>query len=248
MSAGLLPDPTAEGLAPEGLPILETPPLAPPRVNLLPPEIAAQRAVRKLAAALAGAVVLCAAAVGGGYAYAGAGEDAARADLATAQSVQAGLQRQQRALAPAQQTQTQIQAAQAALGAAMGNEVLWSRYLDQLRLSRPEGVRFATVNLTPSATTGATPSATTGGSGGAGTGAGAGAAVPGAIATITITGKARSQPDVAALLDVLAQIKGFTGVYLTSTDGDAATGVVSYTVTAAVTPEALSHRYTGGGS
>jgi Tfp pilus assembly protein PilN len=70
--------------------------------------------------------------------------------------------------------------------------------------------------------------------------------VPGAIATITITGKARSQPDVAALLDVLAGIKGFTNVYLTSTDGDPASGVISYTVSAGVTQEALSHRYTEG--
>lgn len=243
MSAELLSDPTAPGLVPDGLPLLEMPAVAPtPRVNLLPPEIAAQRAVRKLAAVLAGAVVLCAAGVGGGYAYAGSGEAAARADLASAQAVQAGLQRQQHALLPAQQAQTQIQTAQAALAAAMGNEVLWSRYLDDLRLKRPDGVRFSSVKFDPTSTTSGT--AATSSSGGATTAT----AAPGAIATLTITGKASSQPDVATLLDQLAQIKGFTSVYLTSTDRDATAGVITYTVTASVTAEALSHRYSVGGS
>jgi Tfp pilus assembly protein PilN len=223
-----------------------------PRVNLLPPEIAAQRAVRKLAAALAGAVVLCGFAVGGGYAYAGLGESSAKADLATAQNVQAGLQRQQRALAPAQQAQTQIQAAQAALAAAMGNEVLWSRYLDDLRLKRPDGVRFSQVKLDPTTGTSGTGTTTSGSAGTTTTTSGSGTATPGAagaIANLTVTGKARSQPDVAVLLDQLAQIKGFTGVYLTSTDGGTTPGgTITYTVTAGVTQEALSHRYAVGAS
>jgi Tfp pilus assembly protein PilN len=239
MSTGLLPDPSLEGLIPEGLPILDSPSVAlAPRVNLLPPEITAPRAVRKLAAMLAGAVVVCAVGVGGGYLYAGSGEGKARSDLASAQAAQAGLERQQRALLPAQQAQAQIQSAQAALAAAMGSEVLWSRYLDQLRLTRPDGIRFTQVKLDPTTATG--PSA-----GGSTTST----TVPGAIATLTITGKASSQPDVADLLDQLAKIKGFAGVYLTSTDGDTTSGgVVSYTVTASVTADALSHRYVVGGS
>jgi Tfp pilus assembly protein PilN len=194
---------------------------------------------------LAGAVVLCAVGVGGVYAYAGSGEGKARSDLASAQAVQAGLQRQQRALLPAQQAQTQIQAAQAALAAAMGNEVLWSRYLDQLRLQRPDGVRFTQVTLTPA--NGASGSTSTGGST-ASSGSTTSTAAPGAIANLTIAGKAVGQPDVAALMDQLALIKGFTAVYLTSTDGDAKTGLVSYTISASVTADALSHRYTVGGS
>ena len=245
MSAGLFPDMDHAAVA-EGLPILEAPVMVPaPRVNLLPPEIEAQRAVRKLAAGLVGVVVLCAAAVGGGYAYAGLGESSARSDLATAQSVQTSLQRQQRALAPAQQAQNQIQAAQAALVAAMGNEVLWSRYLDDLRLKRPDGVRFSQVKIDPATGTGATGASAPAPSG---SGSTTSTVTPGAIATLTLTGKARSQPDVAVLLDQLAQIKGFSGVYLTSTDGGASAGTITYTVTASITPEALSHRYAVGSS
>jgi Tfp pilus assembly protein PilN len=236
-----------EGVDPTGLPLLEAPVEVPaPRVNLLPPEIAEQRAVRRMAAGLAGGVLLCAVAVGGGYAFVGRGEAAAHADLAAAQSVQSTLQRQQRALLPAQQAQAQMQAAQAALAAAMGNEVLWSRYLDDLRIVKPEGVRFTQVKLDPTSGTGTT--GTTGASSSSGSTSSAGTATPGAVATLTLTGKARSQPDVAALLDQLAQIKGFDGVYLTSSQGDTSSGTLTYTVTASVTPDALSHRYTLGGS
>jgi Tfp pilus assembly protein PilN len=244
MSVNMIKD--EEAVDPGGLPLLDSPlALRAPRVNLLPPEIAEQRAVRRLAAALAGGIVLCAVAVGGGYAFIGRGEASAQADLMAAQSVQASLQRQQRLLQPAQQAQAQMQAAQAALAAAMGNEVLWSRYLDNLRIEKPDGVRFTQVKLDPTTGTGASGSSATASSSAGST---TSTATPGAIATLTLTGKARSQPDVAALLDQLAQIKGFGGVYLTSSDGDPASGTLTYTVTASVTPEALSHRYTLGSS
>lgn len=210
-----------------------------PHVNLLPPEIAEQRAVRRVAGLLAGVVLLCVAGVGVGYVAAGSGEDDARAELVSAQAVQTSLQRQQRALLPAQQAQNQIQAARAALTAAMGNEVLWSRYLDQLRIKRPEGTRFTQVQLTPPAeessgsSSGTTDTSTT-------------APPPNQpVAALTLTGKARTQPDVATVLDQLATIPGFSNVYLTSTVEDTTTGLLTYTVTADVTSEALSGRYSG---
>jgi Tfp pilus assembly protein PilN len=129
----------------------------------------------------------------------------------------------------------------------MGNEVLWSRYLDELRVKRPEGVRFTSVSLIPTGAAAASSGATAGSSAGS-TAAGSAPAAPGGIAALTLSGKARSQPDVAALLDQLAQIKGFTSVYLTSTAADTQSGLVTYSVSASVTPEALSHRYTGDGN
>jgi Tfp pilus assembly protein PilN len=256
MSAGVLPDPTTEGMIPQGLPFLEMAVATPaPRVNLLPVEILEQRAIRRLAVGLAGAVAACAVLVGAGYAYAGSGEAQAHHDLSAAQVTQSRLQDQQRALAPAKMAQTQIQAAQSALAAAMGNEVLWSRYLDQLRVQRPEGVRFSSVALAPSGAAGSSGATGAGGAtptGGASaaTTPGTAAAAPGSagLATLTVVGKARSQPDVAALLDRLAGIKGFTGVYLSSTSSDDKGGPVTFTVTATVTSDALSHRYTGDGS
>ncbi len=244
MNAPVLPQ--FDQVEEQSLPLLDAPAeVLAPRVNLLPPEIAEQRAVRKLAIALAGAVVLCVAAVGGGWVYAGQGESQARADLASAQSTQTALQRKQQALLPAQTAQNQVQAAQRALAAAMGNEVLWSRYLDQLRLKRPEGVRFSSVALTPadSGSSGSSSGSSSSGS------SGSSSALPsGSIASLTLSGMARSQPDVAALLDQLSSIPGFTGVYLTSTSKEGSSGVINYTVTAGVTAEALSHRYTAEGN
>jgi Tfp pilus assembly protein PilN len=244
MSAGLLPDPTTEGMIPQGLPILEAPVAVPaPRVNLLPIEIIEQRAVRRLAVGLAGAVAACAVLVGGGFVYAGQGEAKAKTDLSSAQSTQTRLQTQLRALAPAKQAQAQIQSAQKSLAAAMGNEVLWSRYLDELRVKRPEGVRFTSASLTPSGPAAASAGTTTGT-----TTAPTTSATNGGIASLTLSGKARTQPDVAALLDQLAGIKGFTSVYLTSTSADGQSGLVTYSVSATVTADALSHRYTGDGN
>jgi Tfp pilus assembly protein PilN len=238
MSAGLTYEPP-QGLAHEGLPILDTPiAVVAPRVNLLPPEVMELRAVRRLALGLAGAVALCAVGVGGGFLYSARAEAPAQADLNSATSTHAGLVQQQQALAPAQVTQQQLLTTQKSLAAAMGNEVLWSRYLDNLRLKRPDGIRFSQVALQPVV-------------GGASTASPSGATattVPtSGIASLSITGTASSSPAVAALLDQLATIHGFTNVYLTSTSSDSPP-LVTYTVTASVTADALSHRYVNGGS
>jgi Tfp pilus assembly protein PilN len=242
----LLTEP-AENLETAGLPIFNDPmDVVPPRVNLLPPEILEQRFVRRLAFGLLGAVLVCGAAVGGVYAHTGQGEAAARSDLESARATQTTLQQQQRSLMPAQEAQTQVLAAQKALSAAMGSDVLWSRYLDELRLKLPDGVRFSSVALTPTnGTAPATASTSTPNSSSAS--GGTSGTVPGTIATLTISGKARSQLEVASLLQQLATIRAFTGVYLTNTQGDATSGVISYTVTAGVTPEALSKRYSSEG-
>lgn len=246
MNAGVLPQPEAELMPSQGLALLEEPSaVRSPRVNLLPPEILEQRRVRVLATKLAGVVVAVAVGVAGGYVWAGSGAAQAQSDLVSARAVQSGLQRQVVALAPAKQAQTQVQNAQKALAAAMGNEVLWSRYMDQLRLTRPDGVRFTSVAFAPvSATSGSAAGAANGST----AGGGAPTATTGALATLTISGKARSQPDVAALLDQLAGVKGFTGVYLSNTTSDASAGLVTFSVTASVTADALSHRYTGDGN
>lgn len=251
MSAGILPE-SSEAFSPDSLPILDAAVTVPaPRVNLLPSEITEQRAMRRFGLALTGVVALVAVAVGGGHAYAGAGEGQARRDLAAAQSAQSRWVQQQQTLLPAQQTQTQIQAARAALTAAMGNEVLWSRYMDELRLRRPDGLRFKQVSISAPGTGGTGSSSSSSGSStasssGTVTAPNSTATSGAAVATLTISGVARTQPDVAALLDQLAQVKGFTNPYLTSTDAAANSNVLSFTVTATVTSDALSHRYSGG--
>lgn len=246
MSAAAGVDVAEELFEPAMLPPIDSHVGLAPRVNLLPPEIAERAAVRKLAAALAGAVALCALGVGGAYLQAGQGRSAAETQISQEQSRHTALLAQQSSLQSARQAETQLQATQAALRSAMGTEVLWSRYMDQLRLTRPEGTRFSQVSLT--STTGAGPASGSSTSTASAGGTSSGTTVAGAIASLTLTGKANSQNDVAALLDQLSTVNGFDGVYLTSTAGDASGGVLTFTITASVTAKALSHRYTTGGT
>ena len=242
-------------LAPEvetELPLLEQgEPLTPPFINLLPPEIAERRALKKLAGGLA-AVLLAAVAATGGLVYqAGSGKGDAQAQLSAEQAETARLQTQLNSLSAARTAQEQLQAAQTALRAAMANEVLWSAYLDQMRLRLPEGVRLTNLVIAPSgaaatgsASTGTAASGAPAPSGGATSGTTATAGTdPSAIATVTLSGKAVSQEAVANWLDALPGIKGYTNPFLTSTTQDRTTGLINFIVTVDATADALSHRY-----
>jgi Tfp pilus assembly protein PilN len=229
-----------------------------PHVNLLPPEILERRALRRLAHVLV-AAVLAAVAVGGVVGYqggSGAGEAQASLDAATAQ--QSRLQAQVNALSPAAAALSDAQATQASLRAALANEVLWSTYLDRLRLTLPEGVRFSSVQITPSEGAEAAP----GGTAGAATPprpvnttaaqaeSGTGSAGATGIAAMTLNGVGVSQDAVADLLQSLATVPQFSNVYLTSSTSDGAgegSALVDFAVTLDVTSSALSHRYDANG-
>ena len=243
-----------------------------PRDNLQPPEIIEKRAVARLGQRLAG-VVLIAALIGAAVGYeAGAGHDSAQQRLDAAQTQGSRLQAERARLAPAQQALTAAQQAQQTLKAAMAQEVLWSRYLEEVKLKLPKTTRLSNMVLgsstaatgsassgsatTPrtgtSATTGSTAGSTgTGSTGGtAGTPGAAGAAgataADAAISSATFTGTAESQYAVADWLQNMTTIPGFSGPYLSSTAPAAAAGgskLVTFTVTVDVTAAALSHRY-----
>lgn len=223
------------------LPLLEQgEPLAPPFINLLPPEIAERRALKKLTGILAGVLVAAVAVTGGIVYQAGSGKADAQAQLSAAQAENTQLQTQMRTLGTARQAQEQLQAAQTALKAAMANEVLWSSYLDQMRLKLPEGVRLSNMVLAPagsSEASGSSGSTATSGS------TGSTQATEPAIATITFTGKALNQNAVADWLDALPTIKGYSNAFLTSTTPDSTGGILTFNVTVDVTADALSHRY-----
>jgi Tfp pilus assembly protein PilN len=221
------------------------------RVDLLPPEVGEQRAVRRLGLALGAGVVACALGVGGLYVQAGRSKPAAEQSLQAAQTQSAALQRQLTTLAQVKTAQQQLQSAQKALVAAMGDEVLWSRYMDEMRVRRPDGLRYTSVAITPvggTTSAGSTPGSTTPGSSPAAGAASPAATVPGAIASLTISGKAVSQDAVADLLDALAQVPGYAAPYLSSTMPGSGNDLITFTVTVSVTPDALSHRYGSEGT
>lgn len=242
MSADLLPD--AGFLPVEELPLLESAPLAVPRVNLLPPEIGEQRRLRRLAAGLAVAVVACTGVVGGLYTYESGQRADAQAQVDALTQTQRGLQQQVTALSSARTTQTSLQATKQAMTQAMSGEILYSKYLDALRLHVPDGVRFSNVAFTPpgqaAGSTTSTPSASAPTSS---TSASSGA---GGVGSLMVSGMARNADLVATWMDQLSSIDGLTDVYLSTDTVDDSTHLHSFTVTATVTSAALSHRFEQG--
>ncbi len=229
-----------------------------PRANLLPPEIAERAALRRMQALLAAAVIACGGIVGALYVTTANDRAPAKAALAQAQSEQQTLAAEKAVLAPAQAAHQQVLAAKKSLVAAMGSEVLWSGQLDTLRSRLPDGVRLRTLTVTGiDPTTGAASSAAVqlpaapAGSGAAAssTAASGSSSTTGSyIASVSMSGVALDNNAVANWLDTLAGMPGWGNVYLTNTTANAGTSsaTVSYSITANITPAALSHRYTNG--
>lgn len=232
-----------------------------PRVNLLPPEVLERRALRHLSSMLLIALLLTAALCGLIVYQAGSGAGEAQQSLSAAQGQQQGLQTEVTRLSPAQAALTKAQATQTALRASLANEVLWSRYLDQFRATLPDGVRFSSVVVVPGAAAGSTPTtgavtlprpvnATAGSIGTTASGTDTTA-----VASMTLSGMAVSQDAVAALLQSLATVKGFSNVYLSSSTAatsaatsSSTTPIISFVITADVTSAAFSHRYDQDGN
>jgi Tfp pilus assembly protein PilN len=259
----VLTDSTPESGAPAGEYDLLTPvQYVAPRANLLPPEIAERAALRKMQALLAAAVIACGGIVGAGYVATAHGKAPAKAALAQAQSEQQSLTRQRASLAAAQVAHQQVLAAKQALTAAVSSEVLWSNQLDTLRRRLPDGVRLSTLTVTPIATASGTTDSTgtaavqlPAGPGGAsqGTTAAAGTtpATSNYIASVSMSGVALDNAHVATFLETLAAMPGWGNVYLTNTTASGPAGpgqakTLTYSITANITPAALSHRYMNG--
>lgn len=207
-----------------------------PRVNLLPPEIAEERQLRRTQGILAIAVVGVLAALGGGYAWSVAGVNAAQDGL-NAETARTGTLNAQVAEYDAvPRVLAQVEAAQTARSTAMASDVQWYRYLNDLALTYPKNVWMRDLTVTMAGTPAAgAPTA----------GAVTDPLVTPGVGTVTFNGTGRVHSDVAAWLDVLGSTAGYgspTVSQSTRTDIDG-TVVVDFTTQVVVTPEALSHLY-----
>ncbi len=206
-----------------------------PRVNLLPPEIAERARFKKIQAGLVGALVLAVAGVGFLYVGATGSVSDAQGTLETSQATGAKLTTQVAGFASVTETYAKAAAAQAMLSEAMGQEVRYSRFLNDLSLTIPENVWLRDATFTqaiPAAAAVADP------------------ATAGTVGTVTFTGTAFAQNDVAVWLEKLATQDGFANPYLSSATG-ALIGdkpTVDWSTTVVLTPAALSNRYTKTGS
>jgi Tfp pilus assembly protein PilN len=209
-----------------------------PRVNLLPPEIGEQRRFRKVQAGLGAGVLAAVGVVVALTLLASAAVSDAQGDVDAATAERAQLQEQQAQYAEVPLVYAQVEAAEAQLGQAMGKEVRWSYFLNDLSLKVPGKVWLTSMTVTQNVEDAA---------------AAAVVAVPATgtylttgIGTVTFQGNGYAHNDVAAWLDALAKQKGLTQAYFSNSTKEkiGTERAVTFTSQATVTEEALSKRYT----
>jgi hypothetical protein len=133
---------------------------------------------------------------------------------------------------------SQVEAARAQLELAMGKEIRWSFYLNDLSLKTPHNVWVTTMTASSSDTSAAAATTSTV------PGQAASYIEPG-VASVQFEGYALSHNDVASWLDSLAKQKGYNQPYFTDSTREliGATWVVKYKSQVSVTDDALSKRY-----
>jgi Tfp pilus assembly protein PilN len=200
-----------------------------PRVNLLPPEIAEKRAFRRIQFALGAAVLGAVGVVGVLYFGASSSVSHAQSDLTASQATNTQLQGQVAKYADVTAVYAAAAAAQASLTSAMGDEVRYSQMLNDLSLTIPDNVWLSSLTFASAAPT--TP---------------IGGVASTSIGTLSASGTAFSHDDVAVLLDSLMGLKTYANSYFTNSS-ESLLGkrrIVTYAVTADMTPAAESGRYT----
>lgn len=116
-----------------------------PRVNLLPPEIAAAAKLKRLKLILGLLVLAAMVLVVLGYLFASSSIGAAEESLADAQADGAQLQADVATYAEVPQVLAEVDFAQANLETAMTPEIRWSFYLNDLSLTIPRSTRLVTM-------------------------------------------------------------------------------------------------------
>jgi Tfp pilus assembly protein PilN len=200
-----------------------------PSVNLLPPEIAERRKLRRLQFALGGVVVLAVVAVAGVYEMGHSSVTSAQQQLSQAQAQASVLHSQLARLSNVDQVNQQLDATKALYVAAMSPEIQWSHYLNDLSLTIPDNVWLTNISATESSST--TASTTNGG-------------LPSGLGTVTFSGVAFTHDDVATLLEVLAKEPGYQDPYFSdSTETlDGPRTIVKFTSSVVLAQQALSGR------
>jgi Tfp pilus assembly protein PilN len=205
-----------------------------PRVNLLPPEIAESRRMRRIQMGLGSAVIGAVGIVALLYVAASSSVSSAQSSLDTATAQHTSLQAETAKYSQVTAIYGRAAAAQAMLTQAMGEEVRFSQFMNDLSLTVPESVWLKNVTFTQTVAKAAPGPATT-----------TPLTTPG-IGSVTFTGVGFSHDDVAVWLESLASQKGYADPYFTNST-EALLGTrktVNFTSTATLTSAAYSGRYT----
>jgi Tfp pilus assembly protein PilN len=199
-----------------------------PKVNLLPPEIAEQARFRRIQVGLGGGLLAAVGVVALLYVSAVGGVNEASTELAASTATGTQLQAESAKYSDVTAVYARAAAAEAMLTMAMGEEVRYSQFLNDLSLTVPDNVWVKNVSFAQGAVAPAV-----------------GATEPG-IGTVTFSGVGFKHDDVAVWLESLASQKGYANPYFSnSTAGLIGTRkTVDFTSTVTLTPDALSERYT----
>jgi Tfp pilus assembly protein PilN len=164
----------------------------------------------------------------------------AEEDLAVSQRQTTKLEAQAAEYSQVPLVYSQVEAARAQLELAMGKEIRWSFYLNDLSLKTPRNVWLTSMTTsTVEASAGANPVPVNV------AGSSAPAYITTGVAAVSFEGFAKKHNDVANWLDSLAKQKGYNQPYFTDSTKEeiGTTEVVKFKSQVSVTEDALSKRY-----
>jgi Tfp pilus assembly protein PilN len=215
-------------------------------VNLLPGTYARRAAIRRARMFAVICLMIGAVIVGIGWGISHQRLSSAQANLDSVNAEKAQLQAQAARYADVPRLFASVASAQKQVEVAMGNEVRWSFFLNDLALTMPSGVSLDNLQLKAAAPGDSATTAPASQSAPAGSGA-SGAGVPG-IGTMNVSARALSYNTVAKWLDSLAKVPTLSDPYVgaIASGSEEGSAIVTYTSTANITNEALSRRYLVG--
>jgi Tfp pilus assembly protein PilN len=207
-----------------------------PRVNLLPPEIEQQRQFKKVQLGLGLGVVAALGVVGALVLSAGAQVSDAQDELDQQTARNRTMQADAAKYADVPEVYAQVDAAKAQLTQAMGKEIRWSRFLNDLSVLTPGKVWLTNVTVAETVDPGPVAVAPP-------TGQAWGTAN---IGTITFEGAGYTHNDVASWLKALASEKGVADAYFTKSTQEliGTEDSVVFNSQAVITEDLLSGRFT----
>jgi Tfp pilus assembly protein PilN len=209
-----------------------------PKVDLLPPEIAAEATFRKLRLGLGLGVAASFGVVGFLWYSAHTQVAGAQSELTAAQQTQTRLQVEVAKYSDVPKAYAAVESAEAQLTTAMGHEVRYSFVLNDLSMTIPDKVWLHTATITQDVDGTSPPVGAWGNTG---------------IATLSVDGFAYDYPDVAAWLQMLAKGKGkyYSDPYFTDAHQSEPIGThknVAFSSNVIITDKAYSGRYHTGSS
>jgi hypothetical protein len=209
-----------------------------PMVNLMPLEVLEKRRFRRTRFALAGAVFVSVVLGVLGMLSAQRSVSDANDELAAAQSHVTALQMQAAKYAAVPKVTDELTAATAARTLAMGRDVLWYQYLNDLDGARPAGVQLTGLQATLNAQ--AAVGSTSAGGGTTNPLASAG------LGTVNINAEADQYDEISTWLESISKIVGLSSSALTSASNSGTVAVPNLTFisSAVIDSDALSDRYT----